>query len=251
MIPTDGSTIQVIIDGVPVGNVTYNLFRTDVSTIFPGLANSGGPVGYRAIDTTGLAEGLHTISWTVTDSRPATSGVGSRYFTVANSADAQPAGASSVTATEEEAQDVAKPVGVAPAPDIGRRAESLASLSTDATNDPSAPRVDDVLVQRGDGPKRRMRKTDDDTGVLTLAPMERLELALGTSDTACPATWAGYLQKDGVLSELPVGASLDVSGTFYWQTGPGFAGRFPLLFVRTDCRGEKQQLRVVVTIPNR
>ena len=39
-----------------------------------------------------------------------------------------------------------------------------------------------------------------------------------------------------VLSDLPVGASLDPSGTFYWQPGPGFAGRFPLLFVRTDCQ---------------
>ena len=80
MIPTDGSTIQVIVDGAPVGNVTYNLFRPDVSGAFPGLANTAGPVGYRAIDTTALAEGLHTVSWTVTDTRPATSGIGSRYF---------------------------------------------------------------------------------------------------------------------------------------------------------------------------
>ncbi len=71
IIPTDGSTIQVIVDGAPVGNPTYNLFRPDVAGAFPGLANTNGPVGYRAIDTTGLAEGLHTISWTVTDTRPA------------------------------------------------------------------------------------------------------------------------------------------------------------------------------------
>ena len=58
MIPTDGSTIQVIVDGAPVGNPTYNLFRPDVSGAFPGLANTAGPVGYRAIDTTALAEGL-------------------------------------------------------------------------------------------------------------------------------------------------------------------------------------------------
>ncbi len=57
--------------------------------------------------------------------------------------------------------------------------------------------------------------------------------------------------KNGVLSDLPVGASLDAVGTFYWQTGPGFAGRFPLLFVRTDCRGEKQGVSIVVTIQSR
>ena len=106
-----------------------------------------------------------------------------------------------------------------------------------------------MVIQRGDEPKRRLRVNDDGTGALTLAPMERIELALGAKDEACSATWAGYLVKDGVLSDLPVGASLDPSGTFYWQTGPGFAGNFSLLFVRTNCRGEKQQVPVAVTIP--
>jgi hypothetical protein len=229
MIPTDGSTMQVIIDGVPIGNPAYNFFRPDVSNTFPGLANSGGPVGYRIFDTTALAEGLHTISWSVTDNRPATSGIGSRYFNVANSADAAvPAGSVTSTQTELEATDVAKPLGAAPAPDLGRRAESLAVAANDA-------------------PTRRH--------TLTLAPMERLEVALdslvGAVDEACPATWAGYLSKDNVLTDLPIGASLDPAGTFYWQTGPGFAGRFPLVFVRTNCRGEKQHVPITVTIPIR
>ena len=43
------------------GTATYNLFRPDVSGLFPGLANSGGPVGYRVLDTTALAEGQHTM----------------------------------------------------------------------------------------------------------------------------------------------------------------------------------------------
>jgi hypothetical protein len=234
MIPTDGSTMQVIIDGVPIGTVDYNHFRPDVSNTFPGLANSGGPVGFRAFDTTALAEGLHTISWMVTDSRPATAGLGSRYFTVVNSADGPAGGGSSVTATEttEPVADVAKPLGAAPAPDLGRRAESVAVDAND---------------QRVRGHR------------LTLAAMERAEIALDqlvdaspdSNNAACPATWAGYLSKDNVLSDLPVGASLDPAGTFYWQTGPGFAGRFALVFVRTNCRGEKQQVPVTVTIPIR
>jgi hypothetical protein len=228
MIPMDGSTIQVIVDGVPIGTADYNHFRPDVSNTFPGLANSGGPVGFRAFDTTALSEGLHTISWSVTDSRPATAGLGSRYFVVANSADA-PAPVGSVTSTQQtdvEPTEVAKPLGAAPAPDSGRRAESLA-----------------VAADRE--PTRARR--------LTLAPMERLELVLdqllGEGEEACPATWAGYLSKDNVLGDLPVGASLDPAGTFYWQTGPGFAGRFPLVFVRTNCRGEKQPVPLIVTIP--
>ena len=77
---------------MPRGTVTYNLFRPDVSGLFPGLANTGGPVGYRMIDTTALAEGHHTVSWTVTDSLGSTSGLGSRYFTVANAAGRAAAG---------------------------------------------------------------------------------------------------------------------------------------------------------------
>lgn len=91
-IPTDGSTIQVLIDGLPAGNPIYNLFRPDVAGLFPGLRNSAGPVGYRDLDTTALGEGVHTIAWIVTDNEGAGAGIGSRYFTVRNSADAQPAG---------------------------------------------------------------------------------------------------------------------------------------------------------------
>jgi hypothetical protein len=91
-IATDGSTIQVVIDGVSIGHPSYNFFRSDVSSLFPGLANSNGPVGFLPLDTTALAEGIHTIAWLVFDNALAASGIGSRYFTVSNSADAQPAG---------------------------------------------------------------------------------------------------------------------------------------------------------------
>jgi hypothetical protein len=87
MIPFDGSTVTVLIDGAPVGTLTgYNFFRPDVSSLFAGLKNSGGPVGYRIIDTTALSEGLHTIAWLATDDGSVTTGIGSRYFTVSNSA---------------------------------------------------------------------------------------------------------------------------------------------------------------------
>jgi hypothetical protein len=85
-IPTDGSTIRVLIDGVDAGSVSYNHFRADVSGLFPGLNNSPGPVGFRTIDTTTLADGLHTIAWIVTDNAGSAEGIGSRYFTVSNGA---------------------------------------------------------------------------------------------------------------------------------------------------------------------
>ena len=111
IIPTDGSTIQVYVDGVPLGNPIYNLFRADVAGLFPGLANSGGPVGYRVLDTTALAEGQHTMAWVVTDSQGAANGIGSRYFSVANSADAQAlALTGAVTSSEIPETPVTEPV---------------------------------------------------------------------------------------------------------------------------------------------
>jgi hypothetical protein len=103
VIPLDGSTINVILDGVAIGHPTYNQFRNDIATLFPGLANSNGPVGFYYIDTTTLTNGLHTIAWTIADNQGRSDGIGSRYINVLNSGgtavpeqtafDAQPSGA--------------------------------------------------------------------------------------------------------------------------------------------------------------
>jgi hypothetical protein len=84
LIPFNGSTIWVFIDNVRVGNPVYNQYRADIATLFPGLQNSNGAVGYYYIDTTKLANGLHTIAWSVTDSAGNAQGIGSRYFIVTN-----------------------------------------------------------------------------------------------------------------------------------------------------------------------
>jgi hypothetical protein len=83
-IPTNGSTIWVFVDGVAVGHPVYNQNRPDIATLFPGLANSNGAIGYYVIDTTRLANGLHTIAWSVSDSLGRAEGIGSRYFWVFN-----------------------------------------------------------------------------------------------------------------------------------------------------------------------
>jgi len=84
IIPINGSTITVVIDGVPVGNPTYNQFRSDIATQFPGYANSLGAVGFFHINTTTLANGVHTISWNVFDNLGRGEGLGSRFFNVLN-----------------------------------------------------------------------------------------------------------------------------------------------------------------------
>ena len=84
IIPTNGSTISVYVDGVFRGHPTYNQNRADIATMFPGLRNSAGAVGFISIDTTTLSNGLHTIEWVVFDSAGQGSGMGSRFFRVQN-----------------------------------------------------------------------------------------------------------------------------------------------------------------------
>jgi hypothetical protein len=84
IIPFDASTITVYIDNLPVGHPVYNNFRPDIASIFPGLRNSSGGVGYFHIDSTKLSNGIHSIAWGVTDSANNAQGMGSRYFFVQN-----------------------------------------------------------------------------------------------------------------------------------------------------------------------
>jgi hypothetical protein len=86
MIPSDGSTIEVYIDGAPVGIVDYGHARSDIDSLFTGYANTGGAVGFSTLDTTTLSDGIHNIAWSVTDNQGHTDGIGSRYFFVQNTA---------------------------------------------------------------------------------------------------------------------------------------------------------------------
>ncbi len=84
-ITTNGSTIDVYVDGVFAGHPVYNNNRADIAILFPGLSNSnGGAVGYFMLDTTTLLERPAYHHWVVTDSAGQTSGIGSRFFRVQN-----------------------------------------------------------------------------------------------------------------------------------------------------------------------
>jgi hypothetical protein len=83
-IPIDGHTMTVTIDGIIRGHPTYNQNRSDIATLFPGLCNSNGAVGFFYIDTTTLSNGVHTIAWVAYDNQGRGDGIGSRYFTVQN-----------------------------------------------------------------------------------------------------------------------------------------------------------------------
>lgn len=86
MIPTDASTMRVFIDGAPVAHPAYNFPRADIQSLFPGYSNTDGAIGFFTLDTTTLADGLHSIAWSVSDNAGRNEGIGSRVFYVQNGA---------------------------------------------------------------------------------------------------------------------------------------------------------------------
>ena len=202
-IPTDGSTITVFVDGVSMGHPTYNNFRSDIANLFPGYNNTSGAVGFKTIDTTALANGLHTIAWTVTDNQGATQGIGSRYFNVANGS-----GAMTAAVTEAAAE-----------------AASTAELQVDASP---------LVARRGwdtDAPWRAFQASNSGRTVVRAEEVGRLELRVGSA--AADVTFEGYLNTENGRSPLPVGSKLNpATGEFVWAPGVGFVGAYDLTFVR-------------------
>lgn len=204
MIPIDGSTITVYIDGIAVGHPTYNQYRSDIATNLPGYLNSGGAVGYRRIDTTAYANGVHTIAWIVTDNAGHADGVGSRFFSVMNAGSA--------------------PAGPGPdgfVPDI-----------TDLAVIPSNPAP--ILARRGFGRGGRLPVHARLGAAFEVEIPETglLEIALDRGREEDRLVYRGYQIVGGEVRPLPSGSTLDPkSGLWTWQPGPGFLGSFDLVFV--------------------
>jgi hypothetical protein len=231
LVPVDGSTLSVVVDGAPVGTVAYNQCRgtlgpdpgagmcnDDVAQLFPNASNiqqGSGAIGVFMLDTTALPNGVHTIAWGVTDSLGRQAGIGSRYFTVLN----------------QFAELQGNPLA-----DEGPR--SLGSMSADiAWRSPGTRRVAARTGFNFAAPFQAM--APDATGVhhVQLPELGRLEIDLGAVD-------AGYLRAGDALRPLPAGSQLDpATGRFTWLAGAGFVGRYDLVFVRGTVR-----LLVQVTI---
>jgi hypothetical protein len=201
-IPTDGSTITVLVDGLSQGHVTYNNYRPDVATLFPGLSNSNGAIGFKVLDTTALANGTHTIVWVVTDDQGATEGIGSRFFTVSNS--------SAMTAAP---------------PPASADAASLALLPLSGT--PVASRRGWDLT----APFETVPPGTSGQVIVRAEEVDRVELRLAADGRRT----VGYLRSPDGLAALPIGSSLDEgTGTFTWAPGVGFVGNYDFVFVMLD-----------------
>ena len=198
----------------------YNNFRADIASLFPGLNNTNGAIGFRVIDTTALTNGLHTIAWTVTDNLGATEGIGSRYFRVSNGV------AAGLTAALDGASVSVSSEALAAAPSV--RSPVLGRLGWD----PAAP-------------WRSFGANSSGRVVVRSEEVSRVELHLDAQGG--PLT--GYLRVADALAPLPVGSRLDAdTGIFTWQPGVGFVGSYDLVFVRRDEPGlvARQDVRVVL-----
>ncbi|MCP5045780.1 MAG: hypothetical protein GY940_01310 [bacterium] len=225
-IPTDGSTINVYIDGVAIGKATYNLFRSDIAGFFPGYNNTNGSWGYFDIDTTGYSNGTHTIQWSVADNANNSDGIGSRFFVVKNVASDSAA----------DGQAIA-PKPNMPMPPAGLSKGILEAELHNIGPDYSQP----IRMKKGYGqqePAIEVYPGEDGTLNLDMNELDRVRLNLDSEHESMLNTeryYSGYMLVNGELRRLPIGSTLDAqNGIFYWQAGPGFLGQYQLIFFITE-----------------
>ncbi|MCP5046731.1 MAG: hypothetical protein GY940_06140 [bacterium] len=218
LIPRDGSTIDVVVDGVKLGNPVYNKYRKDIATLFPGYANSNGAVGYFYLDVTAYTNGVHTIEWLVRDDGGNSDGVGSRYFNVRNT-------------------------GADAGADNAKEKPSRLVIGTVVAGDDGTGRGPDdiqyVNVKKGYGGDSNLQPVNRDkngTVWIEIKELERLEIHFPHGQTSN-------------LSPLPVGSTLDRRrGIFYWQPGPGFLGEHRFPFIGVNSRGNRVSTCIIIKI---
>lgn len=217
MIPANGSTITVWVNGVPVGHPVYNQYRKDIADTYPGYVNGDGAGAQFSFDASSLAFGTHTMTWSVKDDAGNTSATGFRYFGIEKTG----------IAGDDYVIDLAF--------------SNLGHLETLVPNQ-SLP----VLLQKGFSPDGGVMLTDESGAAkITLDELEPLRLQLGENLTAL----SGYLAAGNDLRNLPAGATLDpLSGTFSWIPGPGFKGNYLLIFVAKDSDDNYTRIPVKITI---
>ncbi|MCP5054319.1 MAG: hypothetical protein GY940_44535, partial [bacterium] len=224
-IPTDGSTIKVWVDGVPLsGNPVYNVFRQDIADMFPGYNNSNGAVGYMTIDTTAYTNGVHAIAWSVTDDAGNSDGIGSRYFSIQN------VGSSSRSRTQSKAP------GFTP---IKHIVDNLA-----------VEYMGPVTARRGFGTGGNLNAgellfSQNGSAIMMIKELEPVQIQLGLNHAGAK----GYHMINGRLATLPVGSTFnELTGTFSWLPGPGFVGPYHFSFVFKTANGQFYKKSVTILI---
>lgn len=224
-IPTDGSTINVFVDSVDQGHVhKYNMYREDIHTLFPDYANSNGAVGYFSLDTTGYADGVHTIYWTATDNEGRTDGIGSRYFSISNTNGERKANAAS-------------------------QSQKRPTLRIEHLNDFSIDHSTPVRMRKGFREDIEPQEIyPDHEGLLRteIKELGRIELDFSNGSRNISEI-SGYMLVGDQMRPLPIGSTLDSkSGKFYWLASPAFLGEYRFVFTFIEKGSETKKLKHII-----
>jgi hypothetical protein len=235
-VPTDGSTIDVYIDGVFLGNPVYNVYRPDIASLFPGYNNSDGAHAYVDFDTTAYENGIHTIYWTAEDDAGNADGIGSRYFSIQNSQDARSPRRG--TYIKEHGKTKTEDPGL------------LSEIPVDYFNP--------VTVKKGWGRNIEPQKIyPDHNGIITIETRELQRVVIHLDGDGTHSTDTDsyiYLTTGGRLRPLPIGSTFDAErDIFYWQPGPGFIYQYNFVFIKKrvapaaqEGKWQKKIIRVVI-----
>jgi hypothetical protein len=227
-IPEDGSTIEVYVDSVKLGNPQYNIPRSDIATYFPGYANSHGPAAVFTFDTTAYSNGIHTIFWIAKDNAGNADGIGSRFFKIQNSD-------SRLVACRQRTSSVISE-------------KTLSNIPVDY----SGP----VGIRRGYGKNMKPETIyPDDNGIINIEikELERLEIRFNndytTDESSTGSSTVNIEPRTLNFSPLPIGSTLDTQrGIFYWLPGPGFLGEYPLVFVEIRQNEDMNMKNILIKI---
>ncbi|MCX6584191.1 MAG: hypothetical protein NT166_28795 [Candidatus Aminicenantes bacterium] len=238
MVPTDGSTIDVWVDGLNLGHPTYNNNRPDIAALFPGYLNSDGAGGYFHFNTTAYKNGVHTIAWSADDNAGNADGIGSRYFSIQNT------GADTGGKGSEEARKS----GRAEKDKLGRGSAAFSPCS------PVVDRYSPVYVSKGyDREAEPQQAYPDRNGNIRveIKELERVAIRLNDEQAVEMAVveYLGYLAVGDRLQPLPIGSTMDIErGFFYWQPGPGFVGNYRLVFFLKGQNGALWKKNILINI---
>ena len=217
-IPTNGSTIDVWVDGVKLGHPSYNIHRPDIASLFPNYSNSEGAGGYFNLNTTAYKNGIHTIAWIAADNAGNADGIGSRYFSI-----------------QKTGSDQHNKYNVA-------RVAEIQEIQCDA--------FDPVTIKQGFQKDAEVRSMiSDEKGFIRveLKELEPVEIRLSEDEFIAEIT--GYMVVGGQLRSLPIGSTLDLkTATFHWGPGLGFVGDYRLVFILKDQNGKLWKKNVLIKI---
>ncbi len=236
-IPKDGSTIWVWVDGAALGHPPYNNYRSDIATLFPGLNNSDGAVGYYYLDTIPYINGVHTIVWSAEDDQGAAVGLGSRYFDIQNLGGAS--GESFSVGTLQLPVDTSGRlrIGVESIKRGFRLRQDEDDVEAEGKLIKGQTIVESEKLMARGGVTKLSRE-------LEIEQLERIEVHFEGQGGGEYIGWGADKGKP-----LPIGSTLDSqNGVFSWIPGPGFLGKHVLHFAVTDGVYQSKPTTLVVNI---